>query len=51
VTAGADGFAQFDFDMPKLSGDDPAIAIEAAKGDSRGSLRFQLRAKPRVPAS
>lgn len=51
VIAGADGFAQFDFDMPKLSGSDPAIAIEALKGDSRGHLRFQLRAKPRVPAS
>jgi hypothetical protein len=51
VDADAQGQALLVFDMPRLSGADPALAIEAAKGTGRGQLRFQLRAKPKVPAA
>jgi len=44
------GHAQFEFDMPQLSGADPALLIEALHGNARGHLRFQLRTKPRVPS-
>ncbi|MFI5058662.1 MAG: hypothetical protein ACHQLQ_10790 [Candidatus Acidiferrales bacterium] len=43
------GQAQLEFDMPRLSGAEPALVIEASNGEAKGSLRFQLRAKPRVP--
>ena len=43
-----DGQAQLEFDMPKLSGAEPALVIEASDGEAKGYLRFQLRAKPRV---
>jgi hypothetical protein len=46
-----DGRAQMEFDMPRLTGADPALVIEAFEGDAKGQLRFQLRAKPRVPAA
>jgi hypothetical protein len=45
------GRAQFEFDMPRLSGPEPALVIEASKGNARGHLRFQLRSKPRVPSA
>ena len=48
---GIDGRAQLEFDMPRLSGSDPALVIEAFDGEAKGQLRFQLRAKPRVPAA
>jgi len=48
---GAQGQAQLEFDMPKLAGGDCALVIEAKLGEARGHLRFQLRAKPRVPAA
>ena len=48
---GIDGRAQMEFDMPRLAGADPALVIEAFEGDAKGQLRFQLRAKPRVPAA
>jgi hypothetical protein len=48
---GIDGRAQMEFDMPRLTGADPALVIEAFHGDAKGQLRFQLRAKPRVPAA
>jgi hypothetical protein len=48
---GSAGYAQLEFDMPRLSGPDAALVIEASKGNTRGHLRFQLRAKPRVPAA
>jgi hypothetical protein len=48
---GIDGRAQLEFDMPKLSGPEPALVIEAFHGDAKGQLRFQLRAKPKVPAA
>jgi hypothetical protein len=45
---GNDGGALLQFDMPKLSGPEVALVIEASHGDARGQLRFQLRAKTRV---
>jgi len=45
------GHAQFEFDMPRLSGAEPALVIDAARGQTTGHLRFQLKAKPRVPSA
>jgi hypothetical protein len=45
------GRAQLQFDMPRLASADPALVIEASKGNVRGHLRFQLRSKPRVPSA
>jgi len=47
---GAQGQAQIEFEMPRLTGGDCALVIEAKRGSARGHLRFQLRAKPKVPA-
>ena len=43
------GQAHLEFDLPRLSGAEPALVIEASDGEAKGSLRFQLRAKSRVP--
>jgi len=43
------GHAQFEFDMPRLAGEDVALVIESTKGNARGHLRFHLRAKPHAP--
>ena len=45
------GHAQFEFDMPRLASAEPALVIEASKGNAKGNLRFQLRSKPRVPSA
>ena len=45
------GHAQFEFDMPRLAGAEPALIIEALHGNARGHLRFQLRTKSRVPSA
>lgn len=45
------GHAQFEFDMPRLVDADSALVIEASKGNARGHLHFQLRARPRVPSA
>jgi hypothetical protein len=50
TTTGADGHAQLQFEMPRLGSEDAALVIEAASGEARGQLRFQLKAKPKVPA-
>jgi hypothetical protein len=46
---GADGQARLEFEMPRLAAAEPALVIEASQADSKGQLKFQLRAKPRVP--
>jgi hypothetical protein len=51
VDAGPHGQVLLDFDMPRLGSGDAALVIEASRGAARGTLRFQLRAKPRVPAA
>ena len=45
------GRAKLEFEMPPLAGPDVALVVEASKGKTRGHLRFQLRAKPRVPSA
>jgi hypothetical protein len=50
VETGLHGQAVLEFELPKLTGMEPALVIDAAEGSARGQLRFQLRAKPRVPA-
>ena len=45
------GHAQFEFDMPRLSTAEPALLIDAVRGQSKGHLRFHLKAKPRVPSA
>ncbi len=51
TVTGASGDAQFEFDMPQMAGGEPALVIEASRGNARGQLRFQLRSKPRVPSA
>jgi hypothetical protein len=48
---GKDGQAHLEFDMPRLSGAESALVIEASDGEAKGSLRFQLRARPRMPSA
>ena len=45
------GHAQLDFEMPNFSSAEPALVIEAGKEGAKTSLRFQLRARPRVPSA
>jgi hypothetical protein len=45
---GNEGGATLQFEMPKLSGPEVALVIEASHGVAKGQLRFQLRAKPRA---
>ena len=45
------GRTKLEFDMPPLAGPEVALLVEASKGKARGQLRFQLRAKPRVPSA
>ena len=48
---GPSGHTKLEFDMPRLAGPEPALVIEASHSNARGHLRFQLRAKPRVPSA
>ncbi len=50
IESSADGHAKLEFDMPKLTGDEAALVIEASTRDAQGHLRFALRAKPKAPA-
>jgi hypothetical protein len=47
---GDDGRATILFEMPKLTGAEPALVIRAEANKVTAFLRFSLRAKPRVPA-
>jgi hypothetical protein len=46
----ADGQALIEFEMPALAGADATLIVEANAAAARGQLRFQLRARPKVPA-
>jgi hypothetical protein len=45
------GEAHLAFDMPRLTDPNAALQIDAAHAQSTGQLRFQLRAKQRVPVA
>jgi hypothetical protein len=47
----ATGEAHLAFDMPRLSDSNAALIIEATLGRAKAILRFQLRARPRVPVA
>lgn len=51
AVTGADGRVQLEFDMPPLSGAEPALVIAATHAGAQAQLRYQLRAKPKVSAS
>jgi hypothetical protein len=51
TATGLDGKAQLAFDMPRLAGAECALVIEANNAKAQARLHFQLRAKPKVPAS
>jgi hypothetical protein len=43
------GQAQIEFDMPRITGGEAAIVLNAKEGLGSGHLRFALRARPRMP--
>jgi hypothetical protein len=47
----ATGEAHLAFDMPRLSDPNAALVIEAIRGSAQAHLRFQLRARQRVPVA
>jgi hypothetical protein len=47
----ATGEAHFAFDMPRLTDPNAALNIEAVRGSAKAQLRFQLRARQRVPVA
>lgn len=51
ASTGRDGMAQLGFDMPRLTGEQPTLVIEASHGQVGGHLRFHLRAKPQTPVA
>ena len=48
---GSDGQARLEFEMPGLAAAESALIIEATQADSKGQLKFQLRARPRMPTA
>ena len=46
--SGTQGQAFVEFEMPRITGADPALAIYVEDRDAKAHLRFALRAKPRV---
>jgi len=44
------GETLIEFDLPRITGAEPALVIRATKDGAEGQLRFALRAKPRVPS-
>jgi len=47
----ATGEAHLAFDMPRLNDPNAALVIEATRGAAKAQLRFQLRARQRVPVA
>jgi hypothetical protein len=47
---GSHGQTQIEFEMPRITGSEAALVIQAEENHGKGHLRFALRAKPRVPS-
>jgi len=50
ATSAADGTTGVEFEMPALAGSEATLIVEASSTAAKGQLRFQLRARPKVPA-
>jgi len=48
--AGEAGTTELQFEMPRITGAEPALVLRAETPQGSGQLRFALRAKPKVPA-
>jgi hypothetical protein len=46
---GEAGTTELQFEMPRITGGEPALVLRAETPDGSGQLRFALRAKPKVP--
>lgn len=46
----ANGQALIEFEMPPLAGAEATLVVEANAHSAKGQLRFQLRARPKVPS-
>lgn len=46
---GEAGTTEVQFEMPRITGGEPALVLRAETTDGSGQLRFALRAKPKVP--
>lgn len=44
------GDAIIEFNLPRITGAEPALVVRAEKSGAHGQLRFALKAKPRVPS-
>lgn len=51
AVTGGDGRVQLAFEMPQLASADVALVIEASHAGAKGQLKFQLRARSRVPTA
>ncbi len=51
ASAGDDGIASIEFDVPKFVVPEPALILEASFGPIQGRMRLQLRAKAKVPTA
>jgi hypothetical protein len=47
---GLEGEARLEFDLPRITGAEPALVINAEDEECKAQLRFALRAKSRVPS-
>jgi len=48
---GEAGTTEIRFEMPRITGQEPALLLRSEMPDGRGHLRFALRVKPRVPVA
>lgn len=46
---GESGTVEVQFEMPRITGSEPALVLNAETPDGRGQLRFALRARSRAP--
>lgn len=51
ASAGDNGIASIEFDMPKFVVAEPALILEASFGPIQGRMRLQLKAKTKVPTA
>jgi hypothetical protein len=51
ANTGLDGLAKLEFEMPHVTAAEAALVIEVTQANAKGHLKFQLRARARVPTA